>query len=57
MTKMLTGQIEWCAGATEEHWLELLRRATNGKNQPKRTADGSVKEGWAKPTMRGIVGR
>ena len=51
---MLTGQVEWCAGATEANWLVLIRKATHGKNKPEVQDDGSIREGWARATMRSI---
>ena len=56
ITRMLTAQVEWCASATEMHWLEMIKRAKNGKHPAERTADGSIREGWVKATMQGIVG-
>lgn len=54
ITRMFTGQVEWCAGATEAHWLELIKRATNGKNAADVQPDGSAKEGWVKTTLTSI---
>ena len=53
---MFSGQVEWCAGATEANWLVLIRKATHGKNKPEVRDDGSIREGWARATMRSIRG-
>jgi len=52
---------EWAAGALEEDWLELLELAERlpiGRGAPIRNpVDGSVREGWVRAVLPGIVGR
>ena len=52
---------EWAHGAHEEDWLELIelanKRPPAGGAPQRNPRDGSVREGWVRAVLPGIVGR
>ncbi len=54
MRAIAARRFPWCAGATEEHWREVLRRAET-KGPRRNPEDGSVREGWVRAVLASVM--